>query len=124
MKFSFSEIDPNNIVSYSLEGIRLIKPNLIQTIKYIQIFHLSTDKHKKIIIHLHKNSNLTEIHDGPGTLSNILQIWASKIKTHVHNYCLVYQTKGVLVAQYIGYFKGMFLFHKDIGNLDLQLLIT
>ena len=82
-----------------------------------------------------------------------------KLKIHtVHNYCLVYQTKGsycshikykhqnivfhrghyqytelfppvidkekILVAQYIGYFQGVFLFHKDIDNLDLQLLIT
>ena len=73
LKFSFSIIDQNNIVSCSVDRIKLIKPNLIQTIKYIQEFHLSTDKHKILVMYLHTKLNSVEIYDGPGTLSNKLQ---------------------------------------------------
>ena len=73
LKFSFSIIDPNNIVSYSTQGIKFIKSNLIQKINYIRMFYLCTDKHKTIVIHFQKISNSIEIYDGPGTLSKKLQ---------------------------------------------------
>ena len=51
IKLSFSVMDTNHIISYTINRINFLRPNLVVNIKYIQQSSISVEKYQEITIY-------------------------------------------------------------------------
>ena len=72
IKLSFSVIDSNKIISVSIKKIKLIQACELQRYEHVEVFYLSVENFKQMIIHFYGNKSAIVVYDGPGTFSRIL----------------------------------------------------